>query len=179
MDELDRMLYEAKELAEDAGDVAKTIAGDVVDRAKKLTEEGGKARELAKSAREQTASLSNEVKEKVQGVLSDGKAVKEIAQGIAQLEALPEIEGSILYTMELETAINYLKSLQLVISDNRMDSKTAAEEIRKVMDKVQPSSDPQEIRSEENQAIENVQAIAYNACIKTLEALGQAEDLPQ
>lgn len=173
MDELNRVLYEVKDLAKDAGDAAKTLAGDAVDKAKKLTEEGGKARELAKSARQQTASLTNEVKEKVQGVLSDGRAVKEINQGIAQLEALPEVEGSILYTMELETTINYLNSLQLVISDNRVDSRSAEEEIRKVMEKVQPSADTQETQTEEQQAIENVKAIAYSACTKALETLNK------
>ena len=181
MDKLDRVIFEVKDLAkdaqdlaEDAGDVAKTIAGDVVSRARELTEEGSKARELVKSAREQTTSLSKGVAEKVQDIFQDGKAVREIDQGIAQLEALPEAEGSILYRMELETTINYLNSLKLVISDSRMDSGSAAEEIRKVMDKVQPAADAAEAQSDEQQAITNMKAVAYAACTRAMEALNQA-----
>ena len=47
MDELNRVIYEVKDLAEDAGDVAKTIAGDVVNRARELTEEGSNDRRAA------------------------------------------------------------------------------------------------------------------------------------
>ena len=174
MGKLDNYLNEARNLAEDAGDVAKTIAGDVVNKAKELTEEGGKAKELAKSAKEQTAAISHGVKEKVQGVLQDGRAVKELKQGIARLEALPEIDGSILCRMELETAINYLNSLQLVISDSRMDTDSAIEEIRKVMGKVQPIGDTETAKTDEQKAIENVKAVAYRACAGALETLEPA-----
>ena len=141
MGDLNKYLDEARNLVKGAGDVAKT------------------------------AAVSHGIKEKVQDALQDGKAVKELRQGLSQLEALPEIEGSIIYRMELETTINYLNSLQLIISDSRMDKESAAEEIRNVMDKVQPVVDPQEAESEEEQAIENVKAIAYSVCTRALEAL--------
>ena len=171
MGNLDNYLNEARNLAEDAGDVAKTIAGDVVSKAKKLTEEGSAARELAKNAKGQAASISRGVGEKVQGILQDNRAGRELRQGMAELEALPEVEGSIIYTMELETAVNYLRSLQLIIDDKRMDADSAAEEIRKVMDKVQPAEDTDTPETDEQQAIENVKAIVYSACARALEAL--------
>ena len=44
---------------------------------------------------------------------------EEIKQGIAELEALPEIEGSIIYTMEIQTLVNNLRALYLLIDDER------------------------------------------------------------
>ena len=70
--------------------------------------------------------------------MQDAKAVKEIKQGIIELESLPEVEGSILYTMELESMKNNLKSLLLIISDNRLDDASVEEEIKKAMGKVHP-----------------------------------------
>ena len=171
MGEFEKYMDEVRDLAEDAGEAAKNIAGEVISKAKKLTEEGSTARELAKNAKNQASSFSMGVTEKVQGMIQDTKAGKELKEGIAQLEALPEIEGSIMYSMELGTAINYLRSLMLIIEDKRMDTDSAVEEIRNVMVKVQPASDSKEAESDEQKAIENVKAIAFDACIRALDAL--------
>ena len=173
MGDFDKYLEKAKDLAEDAIDGAKILTEDVRSRAKELTEEGSKARELVKNAKEQTAAASHNVVEKVQDVLQDRGAVREIKQGITQLEALPEIDGSIIYSMELQTALNYLRNLSLIISDSRMDVDSAVEEIKSVMDKVQPAVDVEEELSDEDKAIENVKAIAYSTCTRALEALGK------
>ena len=169
MGKFDEYLDRAKDLAAEAGDAAKTIADDVVSRAKDLTEEGSAARELAKSAKGQAVSIAEGAKEKVQGLMQDVRAVKDIGLGIAELEALPEVEGSILYTMEFETVINSLKSLQLTIGDNRLDDRSVAEEIKKTMEKVRPDETQQ--ASEEELAINNVKTIAYNACARALESI--------
>ena len=169
MGKFDEYLDRAKDLAAEAGDTAKTVADDVVSRAKDLTEEGSAARELAKSAKGQAVSIAEGAKEKVQGLMQDARAVKDIGLGIAELEALAEVEGSILYTMELETVINSLKSLQLTIGDNRLDDRSVAEEIKKTMEKVRPDETQQ--ASEEELAINNVKTIAYNACARALESL--------
>ena len=173
MGDFDKYLEKAKDLAEDAIDGAKILTEDVRSRAKELTEEGSKARELVKNAKEQTTAVSHNVVEKVQDVLQDRGAVREIKQGITQLEALPEVEGSIIYSMELQTALNYLRNLSLIISDSRMDVDSAVEEIKSVMDKVQPAVDVEEELSDEDKAIENVKAIAYSACTRALEVLGK------
>jgi hypothetical protein len=94
--------------------------------------------------------------------------MKEIRQGIAELEALPEFEGSILYNMELESMINYLKSLALSIEDKRLDDRSVEEEIRKVMDKALPDADPQ---TEEEKAIAGAKAVAHAACERALQTL--------
>lgn len=169
MGKFDEYLDRAKDLAAEAGDAAKTVADDVVSRAKDLTEEGSAARELAKSAKGQAVSIAEGAKEKVQGLMQDVRAVKDIGLGIAELEALPEVEGSILYTMEFETVINSLKSLQLTIGDNRLDDRSVAEEIKKTMEKVRPDETQQ--ASEEELAINNVKTIAYNACERALESI--------
>ena len=174
MGKFDEYLNRAKDLAAEAGDAAKTVADDVVSRAKDLTEEGSAARELAKSAKGQAVSIAEGAKEKVQGLMQDVRAVKDIGLGIAEQEALPEVEGSILYTMELETVINSLKSLQLTIGDNRLDDRSVAEEIRKTMYKVKPDGSeqaPEGQSSEEELAINNVKTIAYNACARALESI--------
>ena len=169
MGKIDEYLDRAKDLAAEAGDAAKTVADDVVSRAKDLTEEGSAARELAKNAKGQAVSIAEGAKEKVQGLMQDVRAVKDIGLGIAELEALPEVEGSILYTMELETVTNSLKSLQLTIGDNRLDDRSVAEEIKKTMEKVRPDETQQ--ASEEELAINNVKTIAYNACERALESI--------
>ena len=143
MDNLDKYLNKAREMAEDAGGKAKNAAGDVLGAAR----------------------------EKLQGVLQDNRAGKEIRQGIAELEALPEIDGSILYTMELQSAGSYLRNLLLIINDGRLDSASVAEELSRVMDRVQPADDTQEEETEEQQAIANVKNIVYSACARALEAL--------
>ena len=168
MGKIDEYMNRAKDLAEEAGSAAKTVAGDAVSRAKELAEEGGKARELAKSTKAQAASFTEEAKEKVQGLMKDTRAMKEIRQGIAELEALPEFEGSILYNMELESMINYLKSLALSIEDKRLDDRSVEEEIRKVMDKASPDAAPQ---TEEEKAIAGAKAVAYAACERALQTL--------
>ena len=183
MGKLEEYIERAKDLAEDASDAAKTVAGEVMDRAKDLTEEKSKVRELTQSAKEQAAAISFGAREKVQGIIGDAKAVKEISIGIEELQAMPEVEGSILYTMEHESMINNLKSLMLFISDRRLDDASVEEEIRRVMEKVAPAYMPaQEAEqteaaasemSAEDQAIENAKIIAYSACTRAIEALSR------
>jgi len=135
-------------------------------------------------------------KEKVQGVIQDVKASKEIKQGIAELEALPEFEGSIIYKMELEAMSNYLNSLLLVVNDSRLDDASVIEEIREVMGKVQPAAQPEaqeeagsqpgegeqpsEINEQpensEQQAIAKLNAIVYDSCERALAALSTASE---
>ena len=182
MGKLEEYIGRAKDLAEDATDAAKTVAGEVMDRAKDLPEEKGKVRELTQSAKEQAAAISFGAREKVQGIVSDAKAVKEISIGIEELQAMPEVEGSILYTMEHEAMINYLKSLMLFINDRRLDNASVEEEIRRVMEKVKPAEMPAADAvqaeaptpelSEEEMAIENAKTLAYSACTRAIEALG-------
>ena len=143
MEDLDKYLEKARDLAEDAGGKAMGFAGDVVSGAR----------------------------EKIQGILQDNRAGREIRQGLSRLEALPEVEGSILYKMEFEAANSYLRSLLYIINDHRLDSPSVAEELKRVMDKLQPSGDPQTEETDEQKAIENVRNIAYSACAKALEVL--------
>lgn len=128
------------------------------------------------SARNLAEDTGDKAKNKFQGVLQDARAGKEIRQGIDQLENLPEFDGSIVYKMELEAAVNSLSSLLLIISDSRLDDESVAEEIRKVMNKIQPSADSQEEATEEQQAIESVKTIAYRSCKGALEALKASAD---
>lgn len=128
------------------------------------------------SARNLAEDTGDKAKNKFQGVLQDARAGKEIRQGIDQLENLPEFDGSIVYKMELEAAVNSLSSLLLIINDSRLDNESVAEEIRKVMNKVQPSADSQEEATEEQQAIEGVKAIAYRSCKGALEVLKVSAD---
>jgi hypothetical protein len=180
MGKLEEYLERAKDLAEEAGAAAKTAAGEVRDRAKELTEENSKVKELTQSAKDQAAAISFGAREKVQGIVSDAKAVKELSIGIEELQAMPEVEGSILYTMEHESMINNLKSLMLFINDRRLDDASVEEEIRRVMEKVKPAEMPAQdaeqteapALSEEDQAIENARIIAYSACTRAIEALG-------
>lgn len=113
-------------------------------------------------------------KDIVQGVLKDTKTGNDIRQGITLLEAMPEIEGSILYKMELEATVSYLNKLLLIINDERLDKASMIEEVRKVMDKVQPDTEPQTDETEEQKAIRNVKTIAYRACSGALEELEPA-----
>ncbi len=191
MGKLEEYLERAKDLAEDATDAAKTVAGEVMDKAKELSEENSKVKELTQSAKKQAAAISFGAKEKVQGIVSDAKAIKEISIGIEELKAMPEVEGSILYTMEHESMVNNLKSLMLFINDRRLDDASVEEEIRRVMEKVKPADIPAQDAeqavalvadaemeaapapelSEEEQAIENARIIAYSACTRAIEAL--------
>ena len=52
-------LERAKNLAEDAGEVAKKAAGEAAEKVKEFTEEGGKARELVKEAKEESAAWAS------------------------------------------------------------------------------------------------------------------------
>ena len=177
---IEEYIEKAKDLAGEASDAAKTVAGEVMDKAKELSEENSKVKELTQSAKKQAAAISFGAKEKVQGIVSDAKAVKEISIGIEELQAMPEVEGSILYTMEHESMVNNLKSLMLFINDRRLDDASVEEEIRRVMEKVKPAEipaqDAEQIEahalSEEDQAIENARIIAYSACTRAIEALG-------
>ena len=147
---------------------AKDMAESVVNKAKEMTGEGSKARE-------QASAIAFGAREKVNGLLQDARAVKEIRQGISELEALPEFEGSILYNMELETMIRDLNGLLLIINDNRLDAASVTEEIMKVMDKVQPAADQQAEdapeKTAEQQATENAKAVTYSSCERALKAL--------
>ena len=173
----DEYLEKAKDLAEDARDGAKDVFGEVASRAKEVAGEGSEARKIVQSAKEQSAAAAIGAKEKVQGMIQDAKAIKEIKQGIAELEALPEIEGSIIYTMEIQTLVNNLRALYLLVDDKRLDDETVAGEIRKTMAKIQPSGELQAEgaaqKTEEDLAIENAKNIAYGACVKALESLKQ------
>ena len=114
--------------------------------------------------------MMGKIEEIMSGAVQDAKAVKEIRQADTELEALPEFEGSILYKMEVTEIINDLGSLQLIISDKRLDDASVAEEIRKVAGKVQPSSEKE--LSDEQAAIEKAKAIAFDACIRAMDSVG-------
>ncbi len=172
MSKFSEYLDKVKDLAEDAGEVAKNAVGEVTDRAKDLADERSKVRELMNDAKTQTSAFTQSAKEKVQGIIKDAGAIKEIKQGISELEALPEIEGSIVYRMDLEALIFDLRSLSLFIEDKRLDDDSVAEEITKVMEKVKPEAVTEQ-EDTEQQAIENAKTIAYNACTRALEALQQ------
>ena len=172
----DEYLEKAKDIAEDARDGAKDVFGEVVSKAKEVADEGSEARKIVKNAKEQSAAIALGAKEKVQGMLQDAKAIKEIKQGIAELEALPEIDGSIIYTMEIQTLVNNLRALYLLIDDERLDDETVAGEIRKAMVKVVPDAEKlteesAQQKTEEEQAIDNAKVIAYRACLRALETL--------
>ena len=172
----DEYLEKAKDLAEDARDGAKDVFGEVASRAKEVAGEGSEARKIVQSAKEQSAAAAIGAKEKVQGMIQDAKAIKEIKQGIAELEALPEIEGSIIYTMEIQTLVNNLRALYLLVDDKRLDDETVAGEIRKTMVKVVPDAETQageaaSQKTEEEKAIDSAKVIAYNACVRALESL--------
>ena len=173
MEKFEEYLDMAKDIAQDAGEIAKTVVGEVVSKARELTDDGRKVKELAQTAKDQAAAISLGVRKKMQGMMQDAKASKDIALGIAELEALPEIEGSILYTMELQSMISSLKSLMLIVEDKRLDDASVAEEIKKVIVKVEPAGEPQgEEASAEEQAIEKAKSITFNACIRALDSLG-------
>ncbi len=173
----DQYFEKAKDLAEDARDGAKDVYDEVMSRAKEVAEEGSDARKLVQSAKEQSAAAAKGAKEKVQGMIQDAKAIKEIKQGISELEALPEIDGSIIYTMEIQTLVNNLRALYLLVDDKRLDDETVASEIKKTMVKVVPDAEqtgdaaPQ--KTEEEKAIDSAKVIAYNACVRALESLKQ------
>ena len=112
----------------------------------------------------------DKAKEMMQGAINDSKAGKELQAGIAALEALPAFEGSMLYTMEFETIMTYLRTLGLVVEDGRMDDASVKEEVRKVIEKVQPASAVPEDDAEQ-QAIEKAKAVAFDTCLKVLDAL--------
>lgn len=112
----------------------------------------------------------DKAKEMMQGAINDSKAGKELQAGIAALEALPTFEGSMLYTMEFETIMTYLRTLGLVVEDGRMDNASVKEEVRKVIEKVQPASAVAEDDAEQ-QAIEKAKAVAFDTCFKVLDAL--------
>lgn len=112
----------------------------------------------------------DKAKEMMQGAINDSKAGKELQAGIAALEALPAFEGSMLYTMEFETIVTYLRTLGLVVEDGRMDNASVKEEVRKVIEKVQPASAVAEDDAEQ-QAIEKAKAVAFDTCLRVLDAL--------
>lgn len=171
MGKIEEYLDRAKKLAEEAGEVAKNATEEAVGRAKDFMDEHEQVKEVVKNAKNQTASYAFDAKEKVQGLIQDARAGKEIQQGITELEALEEVEGSILYTMELQTITNYLKSTYLIIRDKRLDDESVADEIKKVAEKVQPAGESAEEMTEEQQAIEKAKAIAFDACIRALDSM--------
>ena len=176
MGTLEEYLERAKDLAEDAKEGAKDVFDDVVSKAKEVAEEGSDARKFVQKAKEESSALAFGAKEKVQEIMQDAKAIKEIKQGIAELEALPEIEGSIIYSMEIQTLVNDLRALYLLIDDKRLDDATVEGEIRKTMVKLVPDAEKQiegaaQPKTEEERAIENAKDIAYGACLRALESL--------
>ena len=170
MGTFEEYLDKAKDIAEDASEGAKDFADEVRSKVKELTDDGKKVRELKKNAKEQASSLTLGAKEKLQGFFAGAGAGREIKQGISELEALPEFEGSILYSMEIQALESDLKRLDLTISDDRMDKESVVEEIKKVIEKVQPSDEAQADDAEQ-QAIERAKEIAFNACLRALDAL--------
>ena len=180
MGKLNEYMDRAKNLAEDASEAARNAADGVVSRAKEVAEEGSETRKFVENAKQQSAAIAFGAKEKVQGIIQDVRAIKEIKQGIAELEALPEIDGSIIYTMEIQTLVNNLRALYLLIDDERLDNETVAGEIRKVMVKVVPDAEQQaadaaQQKTEEEQAIANAKNIAYSACLRALDSLKMSE----
>lgn len=167
----DEYLDKAKDLAKNAGSVAKNVAGEVVGKAKELTDDGAKVRELAKNAKKQTSAVAFGAKEKLQGLMQDAGASKELKQGISELQALPEFEGSIVYRMDLDAMISDLNGLIGIVNDKRLDAESVAEEIKRVIVKVLPSSVPQAEQTDEQQAIEAAKAITFSACIRALDAI--------
>ena len=111
MIKFDEFLEKAKDIAEDANEGARDLFGEFKSRAKEVAEEGSEARKIVENAKDQTTTLAMGAKEKVQGMLQDARAVKDIKQGIAELEALPEVEGSRIYSMEIPTLVNKLRAL--------------------------------------------------------------------
>ena len=146
MGKIEEYLGKAKDVAEEAGGKAKELAGDVASGAKEAVNEAFK----------------------------DVKAAKELKQGIAELEALPPLEGSLLYNMEFEATRNYLNGLALIIEDGRLDADSIDQEIRKVIAKVQPDAEDQSGATgeltEEQQAINKAKTIAFDACLRALDA---------
>ena len=178
MGKFNEFLERAKDIADDASEGARDVFGEFKSRAKEVAEEGSEARKIVENAKDQTTTLAMGAKEKVQGMLQDARAVKDIKQGIAELEALPEVEGSIIYSMEIQTLVNNLRALYLLINDERLDNETVAGEIKKTMVKLETgdgslSPDGGQQKSEEDLAIENAKSIAYNACIRALDSLSK------
>ncbi|MBE6028197.1 MAG: hypothetical protein E7227_06320 [Clostridiales bacterium] len=170
MGTFEEYLDKAKDIAEDAADGARDFADEVTSRVRELTDDGKKVRELKQNAKEQASSLTLGAKEKLQGFFQDAGASKEIKQGISELEALPEFEGSILYAMEVQALASDLRRLDLIISDDRMDKDSVVEEIKRVIEKVQPSDEPQ-TDDLEQQWIARAKDIAFNACLRALDTL--------
>ena len=171
MSDFEEYFDKAKDIAEDAAEGARDFAEEVASRVKEFTDDGRKVRDLKKNAKEQASSLSLGVKEKVQGLFQDAGATGEIKKGIAELEALPEFEGSILYSMEIQALISDLKRLDMIINDNRMDKASVVEEIKRVVEKVQPAAEI-EAGNLEQLSIEQAKAISFNACLRALDAIG-------
>ncbi|MBQ3428409.1 MAG: hypothetical protein IJH28_01385 [Mogibacterium sp.] len=172
MSNFEEYFDKAKDIADDAREGAMDVADEVMSKVRELTDDGRKVKELKKNAKEQASSLSLGVKEKVQGFFQDAGAAGEIKKGIAELEALPEFEGSILYSMEIQALISDLKRLELIINDGRMDKDSVIEEIKRVVEKVQPAAEI-EAGNLEQLSIEQAKAISFNACLRALDAIGE------
>ena len=170
MGTFEEYLDKAKDIAEDASEGARDLADEVMSKVKDLTDDGKKVRELKQNAKEHASSLTFGAKEKLQGLFQDAGACKEIKQGISELEALPEFEGSILYAMEVQALVSDLRRLDLIINDDRMDKDSVVEEIKRVIEKVQPSDEPQ-TDDLEQQWIARAKDIAFNACLRALDTL--------
>ena len=172
MSNFEEYFDKAKDIADDAREGAMDVADEVMSKVRELTDDGRKVKELKKNAKEQASSLSLGVKEKVQGFFQDAGAAGEIKKGIAELEALPEFEGSILYSMEIQALISDLKRLELIINDGRMDKDSVIEEIKRVVEKVQPAAEI-EAGNLEQLSIEQAKAISFNVCLRALDAIGE------
>lgn len=170
MSDYNDYLKKAKDIADDAREGAMDVAEEVMSKVKELTDDGKKVRDLKKNAKEQASSISLGVKEKVQGLFQDAGAAGEIKKGISELEALPEFEGSILYSMEIQALISDLKRLDLIINDGRMDKDSVVEEIKRVIEKVQPAAEVQ-AGDLEQLSIEQAKAVSFNACLRALDAI--------
>ena len=58
MGTFEEYLERAKDLAEDAKEGAKDVFGEVMSKAKEVTEEGSEARKFVQNAKEETAALA-------------------------------------------------------------------------------------------------------------------------
>ena len=74
MSDFNDYLNKAKDLAEDASEGAKDLAGEVVSKVRELTDDGRKVKELKETAKEQASSLTSGAKEKLQGFFQDAGA---------------------------------------------------------------------------------------------------------
>ena len=170
MGNYDEYLEKAMDLKDKAEVVAKDLKGKAIDAA------GDLADKLGDRSNDRSGSVFDGAKEMVFGKVQDARAGKEIRQGLAELQALPELEGAILYSMELGSMVNYLNSLLLVIDDNRLDEESVLLKIREVMAKVEPAAMPEAAGGQSTvpqAGVQTEEAAPFGADIPAEEAVSQ------